>query len=193
MSGLLRRDTVDVPFEHWSHRRRESGRLSVMADSPTLALGGVVLGAVLTQLGNTAWYLKKKSDDKNAAVKKAEDDLDADMRARIKNQHDACASAKKWVRDLRYWRLDDDGQRAYEIKSEASARKQECYVAWDLAKGGKQPPSAVISAIDELYAAEEGVLVEVQSGETLTPSVDELQDALERFRATVKRELGMQL
>jgi hypothetical protein len=159
----------------------------------TLAIGGIVLGALLTQIGNTAWYLKKKSDDKKAADKKAEDDLDADMRARITRQHELCASAKNWVRDLRHWRLDDDDdQRAYEIKSQASARKQDCYEAWDKAKSGKQPPAAVISAIDELYAAEDKILAEVQSGQNLRPSVDELQDALERFRATVKRELGMQ-
>lgn len=166
-----------------------------MADpNPTLALGGVVLGAVLTQIGNTAWYLKKRSDDQKAADKKAEDDLDAEMRALVKQQHDACASAKNWVRDLSYWRLDDDGKRAYEIQSGAFARKQECYMAWDLAKGArKQPPAAVISAMDELHSAEGRALAQVQSGENFTPTVDELQDVLERFRATVKAELGMQL
>jgi hypothetical protein len=162
--------------------------------SATLAIGGIVLGALLTQIANTAWYLKEKADDKKAAAKKAEADLDADMRARITRLHELCASAKNWVRDLRYWRLDDGGQRrVYEIKSQASARKQDCYEAWDKVKSGKQPPAAVLSVVDELYAAEDKVLAAVQSGQDLTPNVDKPQEALDHFRVTVKRDLEMQL
>jgi hypothetical protein len=174
-----------------------------VADSNTaLAIGGIVLGAVLTQIGNTVWYLRKRSDDKRAADKKAEDDkkaaakraedeLDADMRRRIERQHELCASAKNWVRDLAYWQLN--ARRTFQIQSEASERKGACYEAWDRAKSGKQPPGAVIMVINDLHAAEEEVLAQVISGQSLTPSVDELQDALRRFRETVKSDLGMEL
>jgi hypothetical protein len=160
-----------------------------------LALGGVVLGAALTQIGNTAWYLKRKSDDKKAAVKKADEDNNADMLARISQLHDQCTFAKSWLRDLPHWRedLDNNSQRVYEIKSEAARRKQNCYEAWDRAKSGKQPLSAVITAIDELHDAAKKALAAVQSGETLTPSVDDLRNALERFRQTVGLELEMKL
>jgi hypothetical protein len=149
-----------------------------------LALGGVVLGAALTQIGNTAWYFKRKSDDKNT-----------DMLALISQQHDKCTSAKNWLRDLTPRRedVDNDSKRVYEIKSLASRHKQDCFDAWSKTKSGKQPPGAVITAIDDLHFAEEKALAEVQSGQSLTPSVDELQRALERFRQTVNLELGMTL
>jgi hypothetical protein len=180
-----------------------------------VGIGAAVIGAVLGFIGAYFFYLKERSErdkayyrqkrDADDAYRRQREDvekayrqqhLDSEMSVRITRvvmQHDLCAAAKDWLRNLPNWgNALSDKERADNIRAKAESRMNECYIAWDQALNGIDQPDVLV-VMAKLKTETQAALIKVQSGEELTPDVRDLQEALREFRETVNRELHTQL
>jgi hypothetical protein len=165
---------------------------------------GAVVGACLGYFGSYVLYRKKRSDDAEKYRQQKEDadesyrreQMDTELSVRVTRvvlQHDLCAAAKDWLRKLPNWGDDlRDKERTDNIRYEAVDRMNACYQAWDQALNGIDQADVLV-VMEALKGKTDDALTRVQSGETLTPDVGELQQALRNFRETVNRELSTRL